>query len=353
MDRNPDLQIRSAIHHSPVHSQEVFPITKNPIHQLLTSVGVFTSASGITFYQAGRLGERYEKVSFVAESQHNLVHSDIVTEKGSVFEARRQFEGREFLASTDSWFRPVNFYIGPDGALYVIDYYRQFIEHPEWMDEQTMEQYDIYAGRDRGRIYRITPRGESGAEWLNRLNLSAATATELVQTLEHENIWWRRHAQRLLVDRQDPGAVEPLEELVLNSESALARLHALWTLDGLDALEAGLIRAGLEDEEAGVRENAIKLAELYADQDPSLVADLQQLEKDPSERVRYQLLLTLGEFDNPRIQQMRQRMLFAHIEDRWFQIAALSAPSARGMNMLEESIGELASRPSEGRRAYF
>jgi putative membrane-bound dehydrogenase-like protein len=353
--RNPDLQIRSAINHTPVHGNaaEVYPITHNPMHQLLTDVGVFTSVSGITFYQGGTFGENYENVSFVAESQHNLVHSDVVSEDGPVFTSRRQFEDMEFLASTDSWFRPVNFYIGPDGALYVIDYYRKIIEHPEWMDEETFQTMDIYAGIDRGRIYRITPRNESAADWINDIDLGNYSVGQLVQALDNENIWWRRNAQRLLVDSQNADAIEPLKRLFLSSDNPKARLHVLWTLEGLGALEPELIHSALQDEEAGIRENAIQLAERYMGQDHSLVRDLVELEQDPSPRVRYQLLLTLGDIDEPEVNEIRERILFSHIEDNWFQIAALSAPSSGGETMFEQALTELTDRQTPGRENYF
>jgi hypothetical protein len=93
----------------------------------------------------------------------------------------------------------------------------------------------------------------------------------------------------------------------------LARLHALWTLEGLGGLESELIRSALFDEEAGIRENAIQLAELHINRDRALLQDLLKLELDVSQRVRYQLLLTLGFFDEPGIREVRVRILFDHI----------------------------------------
>ncbi len=95
---------------------------------------------------------------------HNLVHRDVLEPAGSTLRARRGSEGREFLASTDSWFRPVAFYIGPDGALYVIDYYRKRIEHPEWTaSEFQKDPSEFSLGADRGRIYRVVPDGAQPA----------------------------------------------------------------------------------------------------------------------------------------------------------------------------------------------
>ncbi len=355
VDRNPDFPVHESIHHTPVHGNaaEVYPITLNPEHQMLTDIGVMTSASSITWYLGGAFGEKYENVTFVAESVHNLVHADKVVENGSAFEARRLFEEKEFLASTDYWFRPVNFYIGPDGALYVLDYYRHVIEHPQWMDDEAVEQLDLYAGKDRGRIYRISRSESDGADWINNLDLGEASTEELVAYLENENIWWRRNAQRLLVDRQPASAVEPLSRLLSQCPMAAARVHALWTLQGLGALEPDQIRQGLDEEHAGIRENAIRLAELHMEDNPELLDYLLALEEDSSTRVRYQLLLTLGFFDAEDIRQVRKQLLFDDIEDNWFQVAALTSPSARDTDMLGQTIAELGDEQTPGRRNYF
>ena len=136
---------------------EVYPITINPENQLLTGRGIITSSCGVTWYQGGLFPDSFNNVTFIAEPVSNIVHADHITEKGATFTASRVYQKKEFLASTDGWFRPVQFYIGPDGALYVIDYYRQIIEHPEWMSEDVNKSGALYNGSDKGRIYRVTP----------------------------------------------------------------------------------------------------------------------------------------------------------------------------------------------------
>ena len=163
---------------------------------------------------------------------------------GATFVARRAEEGREFLASTDSWFRPVFLYIGPDGALYVVDYYRARIEHPEWTSSDLQKNpAPLYEGQNRGRIYRISRDGmKPGAPPA----LGRADTATLVSALEKDSLWWRRTAQRLLLDRHPQDAVPLLTKLATSSSSPFGRLHALWTLDGLGALDdaADLRRAG-------------------------------------------------------------------------------------------------------------
>src|SRR5690606_41079291 len=102
-------------------------------------------------------------------------------------------------------------YIGPDGALYVLDYYRRIIEHPEWMSDEAIAAGGLSDGIDMGRIYRVSPVDAPGAGWTRGLKLGTASVAELVATLATKNSWWRLHAQRLLVDRKDASAVPLLE----------------------------------------------------------------------------------------------------------------------------------------------
>src|SRR5256884_841745 len=116
----------------------------------------------------GTFPASFDRVACVAESAHNMVHCDVWSDAGATYLARRLEQNAEFIASTDAWFRPVNMYIGPDGALYLIDYYRNTIEHPEWMAADTYHAGYLYNGQDRGRIYRSE---EHTSELQSRLHL--------------------------------------------------------------------------------------------------------------------------------------------------------------------------------------
>ena len=355
LSRNPSLVVPTVVEQLPDYRQpaDVFPITKDPEFQLLTDVGVMTAASGLTYYLGDLFPPAYRNAAFVAEPAHNLVHVVSVREHGVTFRASRMYDGREFLASTDPWFRPVNFYVGPDGALYLIDYYRKIIEHPEWLDDATAKSSDLYAGRDRGRIYRIVPAGTPAVSWMNRVRLGDAPVAELVRTLAHPNLWWRRHAQRLLVDRKPGSAIAPLTSLALTGDSPIGRLHALWTLDGLGRLDPSMIEQALEDATAGVRENAIRLAELHLRRAPSLIARLLQMADQTDPKVRFQLLLTLGNVDTPGAVSLRSRLLFDNVDDEWMQIAALSARGWDEVELWRTAVDRLAKKETPGRRALF
>ncbi|GAB3342859.1 c-type cytochrome [Larkinella ripae] len=344
LQRNPDLLVSNVTQSISDHGNaaEVFPITKNAQYQLLTDVGVITSACGITHYLGGAFPAKYDSVTFVAEPVSNLVHFDKITDKGATFTASRVQAHQEFLASTDAWFRPVNMYIGPDGALYVVDYYRQIVEHPEWMAEDVVKSGALYNGTDQGRIYRITPKGTKPATW-NKDLLGKATNVQLIEKLAEKNSWWRRQAQRLLLDRASPQDVAALEKMAQKPDAPLGRLHALWTLEGLEKLRPELIATALKDPVAGVRTNAIKLAELHLKTAPALVPALLALQADRDPKVRFQLLCTLGFVETPDAATVRQKLLFADLSDPWVQIAALSAPSSQNSNLLKAVLARFKS----------
>lgn len=336
LKRNPNLLVSEATQSLSDHSDaaEVFPITKNPERQLLTDIGVITSACGITEYLGGIFPAPFDNASFVAEPVSNLVHVDKLRDQGASFIASRILQHKEFLASTDAWFRPVNMYIGPDGALYVVDYYRQIIEHPEWMGEEVIKSGQLYNGHDMGRIYRITPTDAKAAAWTKGLKLGDASSEQLVEQLSNPNIWWRLNAQRLLVDRKDKAVTPALEKMAQNTAFPMGRLHALWTLEGLEDLKPELIEQALKDTVSGIRENAIKLAELHLTSAPVLSKALLLLQDDNDAKVRFQLLCTLGSVRSSEALQVRNKLLFRDISDQWVQIAALSGSSSQTASLL-------------------
>lgn len=340
LDRNPYLVVSQSTESISDHGNaaEVFPITKNPEHQLLTDVGVMTSACGITAYLGGAFSSEYDKAVFIAEPVSNILHIDLLSDAGTLFKASRQHPDKEFLASTDSWFRPVNMYIGPDGVLYLLDYYRQYIEHPEWMAEDVVKSGALYNGADKGRIYRITPKGTKPLEWSNKLKLGDFTDQELVDKLADPNIWWRRNAQRLLVDRKISNIPDGLFEMAKNENKPEGRVHALWTLEGLGKTTPELIINALSDKEAGVRKNAIQIAELHLSEYPEMESALLQMVSDSDPKVRFQLLCTIGFLKSEAASLARENLLFENIEDEWMQVAALSAPFEDNKTLMQATL---------------
>ncbi|MCC6288476.1 MAG: c-type cytochrome [Chitinophagaceae bacterium] len=338
--RNPGMVVSSAVETLADHN-DVFPTTKNPEYQMLTDVGVFTSACGISTYLGGAFPAEYnDSVSFVCEPVSNMVHADRLVSNGITQKAKRIFEKKDFLTSADPHSRPVNTYVGPDGALYVVDFYRQVIEGPEFMAKEVLDTIDLYNGTNKGRIYRISVKDAGSPDWTKGLTLGNAGNNQLIEKLADKNVWWRMNAQRLLVDRNDKTIVPALEKLVQGNASPMARLHALWTLEGIGQLNPKIIESALKDEIAGIRENAIQLAELHLNDNPQLLTPLLQLQNDNNIRVRFQLLLTLGYVHTPEADKVRQSLMFKDIDDKWLQVAALSASSAQAMALMDAVLAK-------------
>ncbi len=291
--------------------------------------GHFTSACGGMVYRDDLLFPGVPGLQgFACEPFHNLVHREVVVDDGVSFSASRApgEEASEFLASEDRWCRPVMVRTGPDGALWVVDMYRYMIEHPQWLPEagraELMPHYR--EGDDKGRIYRVVPVGSGdGRGGRTPVRLDALTSAALVGALDSPNGWQRDKAQQLLLWRRDRTTVPLLESLAISSSNPAARVHALATLDGLEALAPEHVERALRDSHSGVRENAVRWAESRAT--PTVVSTALTLVNDPDAKVRLQLALTLGEWKEPQVGEALGRLAIANVEEPFLVAAVLSS----------------------------
>jgi putative heme-binding domain-containing protein len=211
-------------------------------------------------------------------------------------------------------------------------------------------QMDFYRGGDRGRIFRIVPENPRREGDL-KPNLGQASTGELIETLSHRNGWHRRTAHRLLIEQQDQAAVPLLAKLAEESDFPQARLHALWALEGLGALEAPLVKKALADEHPRIRENAIKMAEAFL---PELSRSLMDLMDDSDPRVRFQFILTLGLV--PGRHRALAQLTNELAEDRWFRDALLCSVGNTGMRVLDRLLSRYRgffAEPSEGKQEFI
>jgi putative membrane-bound dehydrogenase-like protein len=263
--------------------------------------GYFTGATGATIYRGNALGPEFVDNAFIGDAGGNLVHRKILSANGVALTGKRPADEQnvEFLASRDTWFRPVHFQNGPDGCLYIVDMYREVIEHPWSIPEAIKKHIDLNSGNNRGRIWRVVPENFKRPALPKFASLPS---TQLANYLDHPNGWTRETAARLLYERADRRAAATLEGLVGRATSPAGRLHALHALEGLLALNNQHLLAALGDADERVREHAIKLCEgplAGGGGQSALGPRLLAMTSELAPRVRFQLALTLGEVRSP------------------------------------------------------
>ena len=304
----------------------------------------YTAAGTPTVFRGDRLPRELYGNVFVTEPVGNLVSRILVSDDGNTLRASRAYAKAEFLTSTDERFRPVNLASAPDGTLYVVDMYRGIIQHRDYVSQYLKDHIDKYGleqPTDRGRIYRVVHESMRPGP---RPALSAATPAQLVQALSHPNGWWRDTAQRLLVERGNTTAVAALVAAAQTAPDWRTRLHALWTLDGLDALEAAVVTRALNDQSREVRTAAVRLSERWL-AEPAHPIRAEVLEKidDPDWNVRQQLAATLGELDRAARVNALATMIERHGDDPVVMDAAISG--AAGLE--PQVLARLLENPAE------
>lgn len=320
-----------------------------------TPQGYFTAACGQMIYRADDLPESYHGNLFCCEPAGNLVHRGTVEREEAGFRVRRApgEEQSEFLTSTDSWFRPVNLATGPDGAIYLVDMYREIIEDysaiPRFLQQQYVES--LIKGHDRGRIWRIVAKDAGKPVGVD---FAGASEEKLVDELSAGNAWRRETAQRLLTERGDKAAKEPLRALVRNGRTPQARLHALYTLDGLEALRPADVEQALDDGSPGVRLHALRLADPWLPRSGPLLNKVVAMTADTDPQVRLQLALSLGQSNDPRALAALAQLAAEHGQERWMPVAVISSAALTADELLQLSLRAADdAKPSPGEAALL
>ncbi len=354
-NRNPimtDVLPRSALSRNPFYSvpaghtdvgpggeqTRVFPLVAMKSNWL-SHAGTHTSACGVTAYRGDLFGPEGSNSVFACEPVGHLVTRNLIQPDGATVTSTRARPDRDFLASTDTWFRPASLANGPDGALYLADMYRLWVEHPKFVPEDVAAKMDWRAGEDRGRIWRIVP---ASAGPLNLRSLPPLQSTsDLISLLKDSNGWRRLLGQRLIVERGLFDVVPELEKLAADATvSPWSRMHALWCLHGLDSLTPQILVPATRDSSALVRRHAVRitgdLLNRYA-----LQRNLQQvhqvqhflmmtdsvlarlLDEDPSVQLEA-LLIPVIQSDS-RFGSFAAKIMVDRASDRWLRAAVLTA----------------------------
>jgi putative membrane-bound dehydrogenase-like protein len=308
--------------------------------------GYVTSACGITIYRSWGFGEGYWRNAFVCDPANNLIHRDVLMPEGPTFIAKRGEKDCEFLSSTDTWFRPVFLCEGPDGAIYVCDFYREVIETPLSLPEDIQKKYNLQS-RGRGRIWRIQGPDYGKPEPVPRLKMSKYTDTGLRSTLNYYHAALRLSGQRLLIERQsrDPEVRRQLEVQALTHGTNDLGITALWTLDGLGLLDAKFLETILKEKvqpqpsQLWPSQAILPLVESRLSANPELQKIVLELAERCDASARFHLAFTLGYFDkDPRVAQALAKLARKDGANPWHQAAILSSSLPHAAAMLEELV---------------
>jgi len=325
-------------------------MVRGPVEGGGRAAGYFTSASGVTSLLGDAFPQKFQQDDYivVGDVGSNLVHLKRVDSQRLNKTAKRATaDGTEFLTSTDNWFRPVQFANGPDGTLYVLDMYREVIEHPLSLPPMIKRHLDLNSGRSRGRIYRIAPR-----QWKPqpRPLPAGANPAELVAMLGHDNGWHRETAARLIVwqSRTSPKIAEQYgQELsrATPSLSPLGRIRSLYCLHTIGKLTEPTLVRQLQDDHPQVRRHALKVAESANHVGEATLSQLRRMVDDPDIVVRYQLALCLGRFDWQDRRDPLVQLALTTGDERKLRFAVLSSMGEQRVEMLAAVLDKHPSHP--------
>lgn len=330
---------------TPAVAPPVFPLTaSNERFNDLFAADRFTSACSSIVARSPIFDVDDRRSAFICEPVHNLLHRSLIVPKGSSFHAQRTESEKdsEFLASSDTWFRPVRALIGPDGMLYVVDMYREVIEHPEWIPEAWLERLDVRAGHRFGRIYRVSPKGST---FKTTKPLQQIATAELVSLLRSPIGPLRDQAQRLIVHRKAEGVRSDLVSMANGDQSPFAKIHALSILNVMGWLDNKILRTALTDTDPGVLLVAVRLSEGQVADSNEILRAVANLSDHPDISVSLEVALMLGQSDSKIAGDALSKIATRTDLDRWLADAVLSSASSHAA-MIAKRILQHASTDS-------
>ena len=357
LSRNPQAPITATSSELSVEGStpRVFPISQTTKRFNAEPPGYFNASCGLSIYRGNALPMDFSGNAFACEPLSNLVHRDVLEENGATFTARRapDEQEREFLAAKDPWFRPVNTATGPDGALYVVDFYRPWVEHPQWVaDEKARNSVDFSVGKEFGRIYRVISKegcATSSPVDLQPIDLQRMNDDQLLELLGWTNAWQRETAGRLLVEQ---GAVD-LEKVLKHArdgKTEFERLHAYAVLYGLRSKrpESGQWMADmLLDRSPAIRRMGLQWSEDFLSGSPESdniwFERTLRLIDDADPAIRFQATCALGGFVSKPLVPSLAHVFQKYGSDPWMRQAIFSGMQ----NVAPEFIGEIAKQFSK------
>lgn len=296
--------------------------------------GFITSGCSPLVYTAEVFPQAFQGNVFICDPANNLIHRDVLEANGSVFRAKRGEADCEFLASTDNFFRPVHLSIGPDGAMYVLDFYREAIETPLSLPEDIKSKMNLES-QGRGRIWRIVPEGIDRPAFVK---LSPGNTEELVAGLTHGNTWVRQTAQRLIIQDPPAGIAQAIQQRIPEVRGTGRISILLGTLARLGALRDQDLIAALQDPVPGNREVALRFCERRNAYPEALLAAIQPLASDAVPMVRFQAALTATYLPDAAREAILADTLATPGGDSWIQSAVLCSAGQSLVPLLQSIL---------------
>ena len=346
-ERNPLFPLTRLVHDAvePGAAAKVWPLsTDTTTAGFMPSLfgaphaGTFTSACGLTIFGGDALTSGHVGNAFICEPAQNLVQRQILSPAGATFTAKAAVSGREFLATRDTWFRPVFSTTGPDGALYICDMYRKTIDHPQYLPEAVRATTDFESGKEKGRLWRVTATNAPARK--KPVALSKLTPVELVARLGASNGWERDTAHRLLIEAAHLPA-EALLSGVTTGANEQARLRALCLLAARGLLDKNHLAAAFGDRHPLVRETALRLAEPHFADNDAFANAAAALAADGDASVRFQCALALGAVRSGAPLQSLVEITVRAGDDPWARAAVLTAVGPRATLFLDAASARL------------
>ncbi|MCW3464697.1 DUF7133 domain-containing protein [Chitinophaga nivalis] len=297
----------------------------------------FTAACGPLIYRGNLLPATYHHNAFVAEPAANLIKRNILSDSGQVVKGIQAYTHREFLASTDERFRPVGLFTGPDGALYIPDMYRGILQHKTYLTPYLKEEIrkrQLTLPLNCGRIYRIVPAGTSPVA-----RPLVLQPDSLLALLSHPNGMLRDKAQQLIVDRHLTVLVPALRQLLRSTQYPLAQGHALWTLEGLQALAVADITMLLQGPDQALKIQALAALPgiLNAGNVKTMTGALDTLINNTTlAPVVAYLLPAVAKADKAAAARLEAQLIKTYARDRYVAAAIINGAANREASLLEQ-----------------
>jgi mono/diheme cytochrome c family protein len=285
----------------------------------------FTSGCGQSIFRGDRMPNDMTGDYFIGEPVGRIIKRGKVYNRNGKIYIEDAYKQQDWLASADMNFRPINTYTGPDGCFYIVDMYHGIIQESEWTTPDSylgkmIAEKELFKNRGMGRIYRVVH--EDFKPDRTRPDMLNEPSARLVGYLSHPNGWWRDMAQQLLIVRNDSSVIPELKKTALTSANHLARIHALWTLEGMYAIDKPTLFTALSDKDARVRKTAVWISEMFIKKnDKEVIDSLGEMKSDTSADVRIQLSLSLRSNKTPAAQKIVKELLDSNANNSMLQFS--------------------------------